>query len=337
MRFGTVALVGRTNVGKSTFLNQALRENLAITSPRPQTTRDALLGIAYHEDAQMAFVDTPGVHRPRTELGKRMNNAAFDSIRGADAVLMMTDAWTQAPATPPSTWMGEPQPSQSPWIRSGDNEVLARIKQLSRAPVVLAINKADTCKDKGRLLPMLEAYAKLHPFTELIPTSVRKQENVPPLLAVLANLLPEGPHGYDQDTLTNRPVVFFVREYIREAILNQLSREVPHAIAVSIDQADETPTLLRISATIHVEKRGQRKIVVGRGGERIKELGTAARERIEKLVEKQVHLQLFVRVTAEWKDTPRQLAELGYEVGQTVPQAPESPEANPTETSKGNP
>ncbi len=326
MRFGTVALVGRTNVGKSTFLNQALDENLAIVSPRPQTTRDSLLGIASLDDAQFAFIDTPGVHRPRTELGRRMNNAAYDSIRGADAVLMMTDAWTRAPATPPPALLGDDSSQENRWIRPGDMEIMARIKQLSplSAPVVLVINKADRCKDKNLLLPMLDAYAKLHPYAELIPTSVRKKGNTQHLLSLLSRLLPEGPHGYDQETLTNRPVLFFVREYVREAVLNQLSREVPHAVAVSIDHADESPTLLRISATIHVEKAGQRKIVVGHGGERIKSIGIFARKRVEELIEKQVHLELFVRVTAEWKNTPRQLAELGYEVGQTNPEMKEA-------------
>ncbi len=316
MRFGTVALLGRTNVGKSTFLNQALGENLAITSPLPQTTRDALLGVALCGDTQIAFIDTPGLHRPRTELGRRMNNAALDSVRGVDVVLFMTDVWTRPVKETPDAWAGSVEGKSSPWIRPGDAEVLAQISQLSRAPVVLCINKADAVKDKSLILPMLEAYGKLRDFAEMVPLSVRKPEDAKRLLALLADKMPEGSHGYEDDTLTNRPVLFFVREYIREAVLNQLQKEVPHAVAVSIDSADESPTLLRIAATIHVEKAGQRKIVVGAGGERIRSIGIAARKRIEELVEKQVHLELFVRITAEWKDTPRQLAELGYDVGQ---------------------
>lgn len=315
MRFGTVALVGRTNVGKSTFLNCALGEPLAITSPLPQTTRDALLGVVAHEDAQIAFLDTPGVHRPRTELGRRMNGAAYDSARVADALVFVTDSWPHAPKQPPHGGAVEGKPLDSHWIRPGDREVLENLKEF-KAPKILVINKVDLTKDKSVLLPMLEAYAKTESFVALVPTSFRRQVGITETLNEIAKQLPEGPPGYDSDTLTNRPVLFFVREYVREAILNQLKSEVPHAVAVSIDQADERPELLRLGATIHVEKVGQRKIVVGSGGERIKAIGTAARLRIEELVQKKVHLELFVRVTAEWKDMPRQLAELGYDGGQ---------------------
>lgn len=312
MRFGTVTLIGRTNVGKSTFLNHALGEPLAITSPLPQTTRDALLGIAVHGDAQIAFLDTPGVHKPRNELGKRMNAAAFDSLLSADLVVMMTDTWTRPPKKSASVWSREPDPLDSPWIRPGDSEVLVALKKRS-APVLLAVNKVDLTKDKTQLLPLLEAYSKAHEFAAIVPTSVRKNSGVQDLLDEIARRLPEGPPGYEPDTITNRPILFFVQEYIREAVLNQLENEVPHAVAVSVDQADERPDLLRLGATIHVEKLGQRKIVVGKGGERIKALGIAARERIETLVGKKVHLELFVRITAEWKNVPRQLAELGYQ------------------------
>jgi GTP-binding protein Era len=312
MRFGTVTLIGRTNVGKSTFLNHALGEPLAITSPLPQTTRDALLGIATHGEAQIAFLDTPGVHKPRNELGKRMNAAAYDSLLSADLVVMMTDAWARPPKKSASVWSSQPNPLESEWIRPGDREVLEALKKRA-APALLAINKVDLTKDKTQLLPMLEAYSKAHDFSAIVPTSVRRDSGVRELLDEVAARLPEGPPGYEPDTLTNRPVLFFVQEYIREAVLNQLENEVPHAVAVSIDQADERPDLLRLGATIHVEKIGQRKIVVGKGGERIKALGIAARERIEALVGKKVHLELFVRITAEWKNMPRQLAELGYQ------------------------
>lgn len=335
MRFGTVALVGRTNVGKSTFLNQALGENLAITSPLPQTTRDALLGIAMTSEAQIAFIDTPGFHRPRTELGKRMNNAALDAVLGADLVLFMTDAWTKPVKEISSAFSGERPPQESPQLRPGDYDILCQVTKLTKAPILLVVNKADTAKDKTILLPMLEAYTRLHPFIALVPTSVRSETRSAELLKLLGEHLPEGPAGYDADTLTNRPVLFFVREYIREAVLNQLKREVPHAIAVSITTADESPTLLRTSATIHVEKAGQRKIVVGAGGAQIKAIGMAARKRIEELIGKKVHLELFVRITTEWKNTPRQLAELGYDVGQSVPRhnpraEPDRPDATST-------
>lgn len=313
MRFGTVALVGRTNVGKSTFLNCALGEPLAIVSALPQTTRDALLGVAQREDAQIAFLDTPGIHRPRTELGRRMNGAAYDASRSADAILFVTDVWTRPPSKATLESFSSDKPLESPWIRPGDREILESLPSVQSKPRLLAINKVDLQKDKSVLLPMLTAYEQAGGFSALIPTSFRRAADVELTLKELIPLLPEGPPGYEEDTLTNRPILFFVREYIREAVLNQLTSEVPHAVAVSIDQADESPQLLRISATIHVEKVGQRKIVVGKGGERIKALGIAARQRIEELVQKKVHLELFVRITKEWKDMPRQLSELGYD------------------------
>jgi GTP-binding protein Era len=314
MRFGTVTLIGRTNIGKSTFLNRALGQPLAIMSPLPQTTRHALLGVANHRGAQIAFLEAPGVHRPRNELGKRMNSAAYDSLQAADLLVMMTDAWARPPKKTSSAWSPESDPLESEWIRPGDQEVIRAVKK-RELPCILCVNKVDLTKDKTLLLPMLEAYGKAHDFSAIVPTSVRRDSGIEDLLGEIASRLPEGKPGYDDDTLTNRPVLFFVQEYIREAILNQLSSEVPHAVAVSIDFADERPQLLRLGATIHVEKVGQRKIVVGKGGDRIKALGIAARERIEELVEKKVHLELFVRVTSEWKNVPRQLAELGYEPG----------------------
>ncbi|HSC87326.1 MAG TPA: GTPase Era [Polyangiaceae bacterium] len=315
MRFGTVALFGRTNVGKSTFLNCALGEPLAITSPLPQTTRDALLGVAVHGDAQIAFLDTPGIHKPRTELGRRMNGAALDSARAADLIVCVTDSFTHAPK--PSRLGGAPSsPWDSEWIRPGDKELFTSLQALTDKPKILLINKVDLTRDKRVLLPMLEAYTAATDFAALVPTSFRRSEGIEAALEEIARHLPEGPPGYDPDTLTNRPVLFFVREYVREAVLNQLSSEVPHAVAVSIDHADEQPELLRLGCTIHVEKVGQRKIVVGKGGERIKAIGIAARERIEALVQKKVHLELFVRISSEWKDVPRQLAELGYDDSQ---------------------
>lgn len=314
MRFGTVALVGRTNVGKSTLLNAALGEPLAITSPLPQTTRDSLLGVVRHGEAQVAFLDTPGLHRPRTELGRRMNAAAYESARAADVVVMMTDVWTKPPKESRALPAGAPL--DSPWIRPGDREVLETLASFAPGPRVLVVNKVDLAKDKTLLLPQLDAYSKAHEFAAFVPTSVRRSQGIDSALDEIANLLPEGPAGFDEDTLTNRPVLFFVREYVREAILNQLEREVPHAVAVSIDTAEESAQLLALAATIHVEKVGQRKILVGHGGERIKAIGIAARGRIESLVDKQVHLKLFVRVTPHWKDMPRQLSEMGYEPGQ---------------------
>jgi GTP-binding protein Era len=330
MRFGTVALVGRTNVGKSTLLNAALGEPLAITSPLPQTTRDALLGVMRHGEAQIAFLDTPGLHRPRTELGRRMNAAAYESARSADVVVMMTDVWP----SPPKASLANPNAAglESPWIRPGDRELLETLDSFAPGPRILVVNKVDLVRDKQQLLPQLEAYSKAHEFEAFVPTSARRNDGVTTVLDEIARHLPEGPPGFDDETLTNRPVLFFVREYVREAILNRFAREVPHAVAVSIDTAEESAQLLSIAATVHVEKVGQRKILVGHGGEGIKAIGIAARERIEALVDKRVHLQLFVRVTPHWKDMPRQLSEMGYDPAQgLVAPEPRNPGGTPEE------
>jgi len=300
MRFGTVAIVGRANVGKSTFLNAALGEPLAIVSPLPQTTRDTLLGVVHREDAQLAFLDTPGLHREKNELGRRMNQSAREAVRAADVMLFVTDtAHLVGPGGKGGT-IGR--------------EDLALLDEVGKSmPAVAAVNKIDLLRDRGRLIPMLDALNQARSFEAIVPVSMRKAADVERLLRVLGEIVPEGPPGYDTDTLTNQPTSFFVREYVREAVLTLARGEVPHAVAVSIDSYDDDPALVRIEATIHVEKTGQRGILVGKGGEKLKAIGTQARKRIEAFVGRKVFLKLFVRVTPRWKSVPRQLAELGYE------------------------
>src|SRR5690606_39196478 len=280
MRFGTVSIVGRTNVGKSTFLNAVLGEDLAIVSPLPQTTRDTLLGVVTREDAQIAFVDTPGLHEPKSELGRRMNLQALDALRGTDAVLFMTDTdvLLRGSGTKP------------PEIAAEDRDIVARLPK--ETPVVLVVNKVDRVKNKPLLLPLLEAWSKLHDFRAIVPTSVLRDDGVDRVLDELVALLPESEPAYAADTLTDRPMQFFVREYVREQILNATRGEVPHAVAVTVDRYEEG-RIPRIAATIHVEKPGQRKILVGEGGAMLRRIGTAARKRIEHLVGKHVYLELF--------------------------------------------
>jgi GTP-binding protein Era len=298
MRFGNIAIVGRANVGKSTFLNAALGQPLAIVSPLPQTTRDALLGIVTHGDAQLAFLDTPGLHRAKTELGRRMNATANEAARAADAVLFVTDP-------------GRPQPrAREPAPDPEDLELLKRLPPKSR--VIAAINKVDLVKNKERLLPLLVGLSEARPLEAVVPVTFRRQADVTRVLDLLGPLVPEGEPGYDEETLTDRPSSYFAREYVREAVLESARGEVPHAVAVSLDEYDEAQKTVRIRATIHVEKVGQRKILVGSGGAKLKEIGTRARKRIEGLIERPVFLGLFVRVTPQWKSVPRQLAELGY-------------------------
>jgi GTP-binding protein Era len=308
MRHGTIAIIGRTNVGKSTFLNHVLGMPLAIVSRQPQTTRDALLGVVNSGDAQIAFVDTPGLHRPKNELGRRMNQEATDSLRGADAALFMTDIF-QIDAEQKAAKKQGLVPKPRPADRSDAELIELLPKDL---PTLLVVNKIDRLKDKGRLLPYLQGMNERHPFVATIPISALSGDGTDRVLAEAVKLLPEAEKSYPDDEVTDRPVSFFAREYIREQVLLSADREVPHAVAVTLDSIQERSTGLHVAATIHVEKVGQRSILVGRGGEKIKEIGTLARQRLSELTEQPVHLTLFVRVTERWRNMPRQLAELGY-------------------------
>jgi len=307
MRYGTIAIIGRTNVGKSTFLNHVLGMPLAIVSRQPQTTRDSLLGVVNSGDAQIAFVDTPGFHRPKNELGRRMNNEAHETLRGADAALFMTDIYQIGALE--KAQKGSPAAGKNRDDRS-DAELIALIPK--ELPTLLVINKIDRLKEKGRLLPYLAQMNELRPFVATIPISALSGDGTDRVLAEAVQLLPEADKSFPEDEVTDRPVSFFAREYIREQVLVSFEREVPHAVAVTLDEIQERTTGLHISATIHVEKTGQRSILVGRGGEKIKEIGTQARQRLAELTEQPVHLKLFVRVTERWRNVPRQLAEFGY-------------------------
>ena len=302
MRFGKVAIVGRANVGKSTFLNSALGEDLAIVSALPQTTRDALLGVLERGEAQLGFVDTPGLARPKNELGRRMNAAALEAARAADVLVFMTDV---------SALAREPRPL--PEIEAEDRELAARLPP--GTPCVLVLNKVDRLGNKARLLPLIDAFRKIRDFEAIVPASMLDPGAVETVLTEIEKLLPEGPPGYAKDTLTDRSFGFFVREFVREQVLGLARKEVPHAVAVSIEHLHDTPRGLIARATLHVDKPGQRTILVGRGGENIKRIGIGARRRLEELYGRPVVLELFVRVTPRWRDSNRLLAEIGYEEG----------------------
>jgi GTPase len=305
-RFGTVAIVGRTNVGKSTFLNSCLGERLAIVSPLPQTTRDGLLGVLNREDAQVAFTDTPGLHRPKTELGRRMNAVALDSLRNHDVVLFVTDVGRLGLTPSAKKWV----PGSDP-LHPDDRGLLKALS--ADVPCILMLNKVDLVREKQRLLPLLEAFQEAFPFKAIVPTSMARQDGIDRVLAAIIEHLPEGEAQYDADTLTDKPATFFAREAVREQIMRLTHREVPHAVAVTVERFEEREALKVIQATIHVEKLGQRAILVGRKGEQIKEIGTNARLHLEELLGSKIHLELFVRVTERWKDVPRQLQEMGYD------------------------
>jgi GTPase len=312
MRAGTIAIVGRSNVGKSTLLNQILGERLAIVSPLPQTTRDPLLGVLRREGAELAFLDTPGIHRPKTELGSRMNSSAMSATESADVVVFVTDAGVSTKLVPQKTKRTEEVPPLVE-LAPEDFALLQSIKSLKKVPAILVLNKVDTVRDKGRLLPLLQSYLDAVPFRALVPLSALKNDGVDRLLEAITELLPEGEAMYPEDTLTDKPSSFFAREFVREQVMLSLKGEIPHAVAVSIDNFDEGSDKLRIAATLHVEKISQRKIIIGTGGQVIKALRVGAENRLRRLLGRKVKLELFVRVTPRWKETPRMLAELGYE------------------------
>ncbi|HEV8244287.1 MAG TPA: GTPase Era [Polyangiaceae bacterium] len=306
MRFGTITIVGRSNVGKSTFLNAALGEHLAIVSRLPQTTRDVLLGVVHRPGAQLAFYDTPGLHHARSELGRRMNASALEAARSADVLLLLSDV-----STMPKQAGKVARVDPSALVGAEDARLIAELP--ADVPALLVVNKVDLLRSKTHLLPLIESFRKLRQFASVVPACLLEREDVERVLQALCELVTDGPPAFADDMLTDRPQSFFAREFVREAVLGTLRGEVPHAIAVSIDRYEELEKLVRIAATVHVEKLGQRKIVVGEGGQIIREIGTLARKRIEGLVGRKVYLELFVRVTPRWKNMPRQLSELGYE------------------------
>ena len=311
MRAGTIAIVGRSNVGKSTLLNQILGERLAIVSPLPQTTRDAMLGVLHREGAELAFLDTPGIHKPKTELGSRMNSSAMSAVESADVVVFVADASAGAKLVAKKSKRSDTTPPLEEL--APEDDALLKSMKLKKTTAILALNKVDAIRDKGLLLPLLESYLAAVPFKTLVPLSALENDGVDRLLDAITELLPEGEASYPDDTLTDKPSSFFAREYVREQVLLGLKGEIPHAVAVSIDSFDEEAGKARIAATIHVEKLGQRKIIVGTGGAVIKQLRLGAEKRLTRLLGRKVKLELFVRITPRWKETPRMLAELGYD------------------------
>ncbi len=303
-RTGNVALIGRANVGKSTFLNEALGEPLAIVSSRPQTTRETLLGVVYWKDTEIALIDCPGFHKPMNELGHRMNAAATDCSRQADLVLFVTDVVSRPRSSPNKSGAHSPKEFEQ------DRQLLGEVP--ANIPGIVVVNKIDLLANKTQLLPILSDLGSIRPAYPIIPISCLQRSDVERVLDVLAPLLPEGAHRYSADTLTDRPVRYFVAEYIREQVIHTTSGEIPFAVAVTLDEFSEFPTVTIIKATISVEKDGQRAILIGRGGRQIREVGILSRQRIERLVQKQVHLELFVRTKKKWRDNRVHLDELGY-------------------------
>jgi len=306
-RSGTVALIGRANVGKSTFLNTALGEPLAIVSSFPQTTRDALLGVVTREAVEFALLDSPGLHRPHNELGRRMNLSAIDTLRRADFALVFFDVTPKAklPRRKPGRAL-----SQQPSWSAEDIRVIDSIPP--SVPWAIVLNKVDQLRDKSLLLPLLTDLATRYPQRDVIPISSLDRSDVDRVLSAIELAMPERPARYDSETLTDRPLRYFAAEYIREQVMRTTRGELPFAIAVTVDEFSDMDKFVVIQATISVEKDGQRIILIGHKGHQIREIGILSRKRIEHLLQKKVHLQLFIRTSKRWKDNQTILAELGY-------------------------
>ncbi len=290
-RCGHVAIVGRPNVGKSTLLNHLLGQKLSITSRKPQTTRHRILGIQSAEHYQILFVDTPGMHREQKKaINRVMNRSASSSLRDVDAVLWVVDArrWTD----------------EEDWI-------LEKIKGV-QVPVILVINKIDTLEDKAQLLPLLNDLSSRHTFHAVIPVSALQGHNLDRLMELIPPLLPLAPPVYEQDQLTDRSHRFLAAEMVREKVMRQLGDEVPYELTVEIEQFVEEGRLMRIGALILVEKDGQKAIVIGDVGQRLKRIGTEARLDMEKLFDRKIMLSLWVKVKGGWSDDERALRSLGY-------------------------
>ena len=291
MKAGFVALVGRPNAGKSTLLNRLVGTKLAIVSDKPQTTRNRIVGVRHYTEAQAVFVDTPGIHKPLHRMNVRMVDAAVDAMRDVDVVALLVDA--------------------SEAVGAGDRYTLGLVKRVE-SPVVLVLNKIDRVTRK-ELLPMIDAWRKEHEFADIVPVSALTGENVDRLEQVFQSHLPEGEPLYPPDYLTDQPERFFVAEAVREQVLRHTHAELPYTSAVVVDRFEEPDErgLMRLYCTILVERASQKPIVIGRGGEMIKRIGTEARKDLEAFFDTKVFLDLRVKVDPDWRNNDRTLDQLG--------------------------
>lgn len=290
MKSGFIALVGRPNVGKSTLLNAIIGKKVAITSDKPQTTRNIIQGIRTDEDSQMVFVDTPGIHKPKNKLGKILNKQAYFSLNDVDVILFLVDI-TES-------------------LGKGDMFVIDVLKNV-KVPVILVINKIDKLP-KEEILKKIDEYKDLYNFDEIIPISARKRDNVDRLISVLKTKLTDNIKYYDDETYTDKPINFIVSELIREKILDLTFEEVPHSVSVVTDLMEYNRDAVNIKATIVVDRENLKRILVGKNGSMIKEIGTRARMEIEPLLNKNVYLELFVKVIPKWRDREKFLNEIGF-------------------------
>lgn len=287
---GFVTLIGRPNVGKSTLMNRLIGQKIAITSDKPQTTRNRIQTVYTSDEGQIVFVDTPGIHKAKNKLGDYMVNVAERTLSEVDVIL----------------WLVEP----SNFIGAGERHIMEQL-QKTRTPVILVINKADTVK-REEILPYIDNYRKQMDFQEIVPVSALKGDNTDTLVSCIMKYLPYGPAFYDEDTVTDQPMRQIVAELIREKALRLLEEEIPHGIAVSIEKLQYRKDLCDIEATIVCERDSHKGIIIGKGGSMLKRIGSAARPDIEDLLEQHVNLQLWVKVKKDWRDSDFLLKNFGF-------------------------
>ena len=290
---GFATLIGRPNVGKSTLMNRLIGQKIAITSNKPQTTRNRIQTVYTCEQGQIIFLDTPGIHKAKNKLGEYMVNVAERTLREVDVIL----------------WLVEP----STFIGAGERHIAEQLEK-AKTPVILVINKTDTVK-KEEILGFIDAYRKLYDFDEIVPVSALKGDNTDTLIEQIFKYLPYGPQYYDEDTVTDQPMRQIVAELIREKALRCLSDEIPHGIAVSIDKMKERSDgkVCDIDATIICEKDSHKGIIIGKQGSMLKKIGSAARYEIERMMEMKVNLQLWVKVKKDWRDSDYLIKNFGYD------------------------
>ena len=292
---GFVTLIGRPNVGKSTLMNYLIGQKIAITSNKPQTTRNRIQTVLTTDEGQIVFVDTPGIHKAKNKLGTYMVNVAERTLNEVDVVL----------------WLVEP----STFIGAGEQHIVQQLGKVT-TPVVLVINKADTVK-KEDILPCIAKYNEVYQFADIVPVSARTGENTDELLKVIMKYLPYGPQFYDEDTVTDQPQRQIVAEMIREKALRSLEEEIPHGIAVSIEKMTERKSkggsICDIEATIICERDSHKGIIIGKGGQMLRRIGSQARRDIEDMLEEKVNLQLWVKVKKDWRDSDFMIKNFGYD------------------------
>ncbi len=289
-RSGYVSIIGRPNVGKSTLLNSILGEKVSIVTPKPQTTRNRIVGVKTLPDAQIIFIDTPGIHRPKHKLGETMVKTALDALNEVDVILFMVE----------------------PHLLEKEDAALINILETVRSPVFLLINKTDTVK-KQALLPLIGHFTGLYSFKEVIPVSARKKDGIGLLLKKICDYLPAGPRYYPDDLVTDQLERFMVSEIVREKIIDMTEEELPYSVAVEVVQwRERVDGLISISCNIYVEREGQKAIIIGKRGAMLKSVGRAARLDMEKLLNTKVFLELWVKVRKNWRNDDQLLKELGY-------------------------